>query len=316
MKSITNSLILFLCLVLLGGAGYYMTEVHQPKQLQKIDDTIKLAKLEQAEVSKLLVDHASSKSLAEESLARWKTRYKEIPANMNTADMVLYLENLTSSGFEQFDIVLQGITDKQDFSYYTFKVKALSTFSQMYHFVWHIENNREFYRINDLKVVHKTIYKENRATQVPRRYDMVEFSFTLEAYFNAKYGIAAAEDELIDVPEALLPNHDAAHNSFYPLIRTDLPPNDELLLDIEKAKLVSVVGDRAIFETESYSYIVRAGDRIYLGSILSVDPRTASVRVEQNRGGQVFTIDLKLEVDATDVIRESGIVAQPTSQLP
>lgn len=314
MRSTTNSLLLLLCLAVIGSAGYYLTERSQPQQLQKIDDTIKLARLEQAEVSRLLVEHSSSKELAEQSLARWKTRYKEIPETLNTADMVLYLENLTSSGFDQFDIDLSGVTHASDFSYYTFKVRALASFSQMYHFVWHIENNREFYRINNLKIVHKTIYKENNQTKIPKRYDKVDFSFTLDAYFNAKYGIAASEDELIAVPRELLPDHDASHNSFYPLIRTDLPTNDELLLDIEKAMLVSIVGDRAVFETDSFTYIVMEGDRIYLGKIVSINARTASVRVEQNKGGQVFTIDLKLEVDVLDVVSQEGVIAQPTSQ--
>ena len=312
MRSIQNTLILLFCVVLLGAGGHYLTNVKQPEALQKIDDTIQLAKLEQAEVSKLLVDHASSRAAAEASLAKWNSRYKEIPAAMNTADMVLYLESLTASGFDQFDIDLAGQTDTPDFSYYTFKVKALSTFTQMYHFVWHIENNREFYRINDLKVTHRTVYKDNSATKIPKRYDVVDFSFNLDAYFNAKYGIAASEDELIAVPQELLPKHDPTHNSFYPLIRTDLPPNDELLLDIEKATLVSVVGDRAIFEGEKYSHIVAAGDRIYLGKVIQVDSRTATVIVEQNKGGRTFTIDLHLEVELLDVIGRSGISVQPT----
>lgn len=312
MRSTFNSLILFTCVLLLGALGYYLTDVRQTNALQKIDDTIQLAKLEQAEVSKLLVIHASSRSLAEASLTRWKSRYKEIPSSMNTADMVLYLENLTATGFDRFDIDLVGVTNTPDFSYYTFKVKALATFTQMYHFVWHIENNREFYRIKDLKVTHKTVYKENSRTQIPKRYDMVDFSFNLDAYFNAKYGIAASEEELIAVPRDLLPKHNPSHNSFYPLVRTDLPPNDELLLDIEKAILVSVVGDRAIFESDDYSHIVTVGDRIYLGKVLAVDPRTAIVRVQLNKGGRIFTIDLRLDVEVIDLARRSGVEVRPT----
>jgi len=313
MRSLFNSLLLLLCLLVFGGAGYYLTEVRQPNELQKIDDTIQLAKLEQAAVTDLLVEQASSKEMAEASLAQWKSRYKEIPATLNTADMVLYLENLTSSGFEQFDIDLAGVTNARDFSYYTFKVKALSTFDQMYRFVWHVENNRAFYRINDLKVSHKTIYKENAETGLPKRYDMVEFSFTLDAYFNAKNGIAAGKDELMPVPSKLLPRQSASHNSFYPLVRTDLPTNDEMLLDVDKATLVSVVGDRAIFESGDYSYIVGEGDRIYLGTVKSIDPRTATVRVELNKGGQIFTVDLTLDLneDMMDVLGRPDIMAQP-----
>ena len=314
MKSIYNSGLLVLVIIAVVGAGHYVTNIQQPQALQKLDDTIKLASLQQAEVSKLLVEQASSKELASASLARWKTRYKEIPASMNTADMVLYLENLTASGFEKFDIDLNGISNAPDFSYYTFKVSAISTFSQMYDFIWHIENNREFYRINNLKSTHKTIYKENPETGLPKRFDMVEFSFTLDAYFNAKYGIAAEVEELVEFPTELLPNHDAAHNSFYPLIRTDLPPNDEMLLDIEKATLVSVVGDRAVFESDNYSFVVKAGDKIYLGKVVTVDSRTATVIAEQTKGGQSFTIELRVDVELMETAGQSGVSVSPTNQ--
>ena len=129
MRSLLNSGFLAFILVVLTGAGYYVTEVSQPAELQKIEDTIKLASLQEIEVSQLLVELATSQELAAQSLARWKTRYKEIPESLNTAEMVLYLENLTSSGFEKFDIDLRGVTHTADFSYYTFKVSALSTFS-------------------------------------------------------------------------------------------------------------------------------------------------------------------------------------------
>lgn len=314
MRRAFNSFLLLVCLLLVGGVGYYLTEVRQTAEIKKIDDTIQLAKLERAQVSSLLVEQASSRELAEESLAKWKSRYKQIPGNLNTADMVLYLENLTAYGFERFDISLVGRTDKQDFSYYTFKVNALSTFDQMYRFVWQIENNREFYRINDLKLTHQMIFKENPETNLPRRYDMIDFSFTLDAYFNAKSGIAASEDELMDVPTELLPRRSSTHNSFYPIIRTDLPPNDEMLLDVEKATLISVVGDRAIFQGDEYQYVVSEGDRIYLGTILSIDPRTATVRVELNKGGNSFTVNLTLDVEAMDIMRESDVSPQPIDQ--
>jgi len=313
MRSTYNTLLLLVCLLVIGGAGYYLTEVRQPEELQKIDDTIQLAKMEQAAVSDLLVQQASSKEKAEASLAQWRSRYKEIPSELNTADMVLYLESLTRTGFERFDIDLVGRTNKSEFSYYTFKVDALSTFAQMYRFVWHIENNRAFYRINNLKISHETIYKENTDTQLPKRYDMVQFSFTLDAYFNAKNGIAAGEEELMEVPDDLLPRSSARHDSFHPLVRTDLPPNDEQLLDIEKATLVSIVGNRAIFESGDYSYIVTEGDRIYLGEVLNVDPRTATVRVQQNKGGKTYTTLLSLDVEMMDVLKNSNIMAQPTT---
>ncbi len=294
--SIINSLILVVFAAFLIGAGHYVTDVHQPRKLQEIEDKITLAKLQQAQVSQLLVEQAESAELAEEGLRKWRARYKSIPVKLNTADMVLYLEGLTSYGFEQFDVQLQGITNAGDFSYYTFQVHATAFFDPLFRFIWHIENNREFYRIDDLKMSHTTIYKDNTETGLPRRLDMVRSSFKLHAYFAAREGISAEDDDLVPIPDNMLPRRSPAHNSFYPIVRTDLPPNDEQLLDIENSTLLSIVGDRAIFLWDGRQYIVSEGDRVYLGDILKIDPKMALVRVRLNKGGKSAVFDVKLEV--------------------
>ena len=312
MRNIINSLLLLVVTCAVAGFGHYKINVEQPQEIQKINDTIQLAELQKAEVDQLLVQLASSEDLAEESLAKWRSRYKSIPTDLSTAEMVLYLESLTRTGFEQFDIDLIGVTDMGDYSYYSFRVHATAFYKDLYHFVWHIENNREFYRINNLKISHKTIYKENKSTGIPRRLDMADVSFTLDAYFKATEGLTVADEELIPIPRQLLAAHSPAHNSFYPIIRTDLPPNDELLLDVEKAKLVSITGNTGVFELEGETYYVSEGDNIYLGEVTKVDPRNLFVRVRLNKGGKVLSYDIKMDMEVDfQQYRNSGAEVFP-----
>ncbi len=311
MRHFINTLVPLAWLVVVVVVGNYLTRVSQPAKLQAIEDTIKLASLQQAEVSQLLVEHAESLEMAEASLAKWNTRYKDVPVDLNTADMILYLEDLTSQGFERFDVDLEGTTNTPEFSYHTFDIRATAYFSNMYHFVWHIENNREFYRISDLTVRYKPVYKENRSTQKPRRYDMVDFSFQLDAYFAGRDGISAADSVLVPVPRSLLPRHSPSHNSFFPVVRTDLPPNDELLLDVERAQLVSIVGRRAVFDDDGFQYVVEEGDRIYLGTVVAIDPANARVRVRLNKGGKAMVFDLAMDVQQLDNAQRPGVQMQP-----
>ena len=135
---------------------------------------------------------------------------------------------------------------------------------------------------------------------------MVAASFMLHAYFAGTEGISVDEDEeLMDVPDKMLPRRKAAHNSFYPLVRTDLPPNDENLLDIEKSTLVSIIGDRAVFDWEDRQYILAEGDAVYLGSIIKVDPKMAMVRARLNKGGMVDMVDVRL--DLGERYRQAGV---------
>ena len=280
--------------------------MHQPRTLEQIQDKIKLAKLQQAEVEQLLIEQAASADAAEQVLRKWKARYKYLPENLNTAEMVLYLESLTSYGFEQFDVALQGVANQGSHSYYTFKVNATAFFDSFYRFLWHIENNREFYRIESLSMSHRAVYKENPSTERLRRMDMVTASFMLHAYFAGAEGISVEEEEeLMPVPSEMLPRRSAAHNSFYPLVRTDLPPNDENLLDIEASKLISIIGDRAVFDWDGRQYILGEGDAIYLGAIEKIDPKMALVRARLNKGGKIDVVTISL--DLGERYRQAGV---------
>lgn len=304
-SSFLNSAVIAAFAIVLVGAGHYVTAVHQPRTLEQIQDKITLAKLQQAEVEKLLTEQAASAELAEDVLRKWKARYKYLPQTLNTADMVLYLESLTSYGFNQFDVSLDGITNAGSFSYYTFKVQATAFFDSFYRFLWHIENNREFYRIEGLSMSHKTVYKENPATERLRRMDMVSASFILHAYFAGAEGISASDEELMPIATEMLPRRAPAHNSFYPIVRTDLPPNDQNLLDIEESTLVSIIGDRAVFDWEKRQYILAEGDKVYLGEIVKVDPKMALVRVRLNKGGMIDMLDIRLDVG--ERFRQAGV---------
>jgi hypothetical protein len=123
--------------------------------------------------------------------------------------------------------------------------------------------------------------------------------------------MSAPGDTLLPVPRDLLPTHDPAHNSFFPIVRTDLPPNDEMLLDVEASELISIVGRRAIFDSGGFQYVVEEGDRIYLGNIVKIDPNTARVRVQLDKGGNTMSYDIELKVEQLENARQTGVQVQP-----
>lgn len=298
MNSRTITLALFLIVLLTAGFGFYLTEVRQPAELKRMDDTEKVARLQQAEASRLLAEQSVTQEQAEEAVRKWEARYKYIPEKLETPDIVQYLEDHTRQGFEAFNVHLEGVTKKPDFSYYTFRVEGTAAYSRLYHFVWHIENNRTFYHLRDLNMQHTDVFDENPRTGEQRRKDMVKFSFKLDAYFAGVEGLSASEDELMPIPFSLLPTSAPAHNSFYPMVRAELPPNDQLLVDVEQARLVSIADGAAVFEDERGQHILRAGDAVYLGTITHVDPRQAAVRAALNKGGVADTIEVRID-DAT-----------------
>lgn len=295
-NSTVNTILLAIVTLLVAGTGFYLTRVEQPEEIQEIEHRKKLARLQRAEVSQLLAEEAASQEMADQAVRKWQARYKFIPAKLSTPDIVVYLEGLTSRGFETFDIELADVKTQPDFSIYRFKINGTAFFKYLYHFVWHLENNREFYRVGDLQMRHTNVFKENPETGLRKRLDMVSFSMTLDAYFNGAEGLSASSpDSLMPVPELLLPAHYPTENSFYPVVRTDLPPNDEQLLNMEEATLVSLLGDRAVLDDSNGRHILREGDKVYLGQIVKIDPVKSLVRASLNKGGVTEIVDVVME---------------------
>lgn len=300
-----STAILLIITLLVCGAGYYVTDVKQEEEKAAVEDAIKLARMEKAEVEQLIVEESTTSEMAAEAVGKWKSRYKYIPEEMTTPDIVNYLEGLTDRGFESFNIQLNGVTTKKNFKQYTFDVQGTAYYNNLYDFVWHIENNRAFYRISDLNMSYTTVSDMNNATGVERRRDMVSFSLILDAYFAGAEGLSAEEGELVEVPEDLLPSHEPAHNSFYPHVRTDLPSNDELLVNVEEARLLSVIGGRAVVEDSRGQHILSLGDKVYLGTIVTIDPVAIRVVARLNKGGVMREVELTLDAPDTEAYRQA-----------
>jgi hypothetical protein len=266
-------------------------------------------------VEELRVVEATNAEAAGAALSRWHARYKYIPNALNTADIVEYLESLTRGGFEQFDLKLAGNVPGPDFSTYTFEVEGMGTYNALYQLVWHLENNREFYRINDLRMEEMHVIQPNPdGSEISR--DLVRFTFRLDVYYNMP-GIHAPADSLQPIPEGLLPPYTPDRDLFRPLVRvpredpnaegdataegadaaaapgtpgaaaTPAAPPEPQGLNIETARVAFILGNRAFFDDARGRHIVEVGDPVIGGEIVQIDANGGTVRARITQGGQV-----------------------------
>lgn len=304
-----NILVLLLCWLFTAGAGAYFTYVLQPAELERLEKSVQVGRLKEAEVSSLLAEAADTEEQARDIVARWNARYKAVPASISSPDVIGYLNDLTQTGFENFDLGLEGITRTPDFSYYTFNVSGRGYFSHLYEFVWEVENNRLFYRLDNLKLDHIDLIKPDPKLGTDRMQVMVSFDFKVHAYFGSAEGMNAAEglfagDDvqplgpstgLPPVPEDVLPDRRPDINPFFPVVMSQLPPNTYGHVDLEKATLVAIVGDQAIFhEGDRGTRRLGVGDPVYLGQIVAVDATEGRVRARLNKGGIIDEVELEL----------------------
>lgn len=295
-------------LLLLVGLGFYMVG-QQKDELQRVQDAEKVARLKRAEIASLVEQQAETQQQAEDVLRRWYARYKVVPATQTNPEVVGFLNNLSQSGFENFDVIFRGQSQNPDYSYLTYSIDGRGYFNSLYRFIWEVENHRDLYRIRGLRLNHIDLIKQDKETETERMQVMVSFTFDLEAYFGGSDGMSVQDVgptggleglgvvpvELPTVPSDVLPNKRPDINPFFPVIMERIPPNTHGLIDVEVAELTSIVGGKAVFSEATGFRAVGVGDAVYLGQVIEIDPLEDRVVVRLNKGGIIDEVELRLQ---------------------
>jgi len=307
-----NIVVLALLAALVVGAGIWLTFMEQPRELDELEEAEKMARLREAEVEALLAEEGTSSRIAREAISKWRARYKVIPNQLNSADVMNYVNQRTRSGFKNFDVVVEGTTTTPDFSTYTLRITGRGYYNSLYRFVWEVENSRDFYRVRDLSLENIDLMTEDEETGNDRMEVMVSFSMKVDAYYGGQNGLSApigeddlgAEDDLLPtsaanldlppVPADVLPDERPATNPFFPLILEQIPPNTYNLVDVEKAELIGIAEGKAIFRHGGESVKLGVGDEVYLGAITLVNPADGRVTARLNKGGIIDQVELQL----------------------
>ncbi len=285
-------------IVLIAGfvwfSGHKLTgkDQKQDKIIEQIENSEKLARIQLTAITSLIKEEASSEERATDLVKRWNSRYKIIPDELSSADLLVGLESLTERGFDSSEINIRSTKSTADFKYHDVLVSGTSTFASLYSLIWHLENDREFVRVFDLDVDHVEVPREIGRSD--RMMQMVKFKMEIHAYFGGAEGMSADPELEYGIPVSLLPKGRPAHNSFFALVSAQLPKNTKNLVDVENDELIAVAGDRAIFKTPTGNRVLAVGEDVYLGQITSIDPVSGKVSARLNKLGVVNVVSLQL----------------------
>jgi hypothetical protein len=119
---------------------------------------------------------------------------------------------------------------------------------------------------------------------------LVSFDMTAQVYYSSDSRFAAV---------ATLENNLAAgplYDAFYPLIRNEIPPNVDNLLDVQGAKLLALIPEGAfVADTKGNTYLVWEGEQVYLGYLTKIDYDNNTVSFILNKGGIIEKVTLELD---------------------
>ena len=314
-----------------AGIGYYILSAKNT-DLEQAIRAEKVARLKKAELDELFLQETRSEASAKDATRRWFARYKIIPEELKSPKVIGYLNRLTQAGFKNFDVTASGTKIDPDFSYHSYNVEGRGYFSSLYGFVWDIENNRNFYRINNLTLDEIDLITEDRKTGKTEMQIMVSFRMSLNAYFSGTEGVSAPEDLFADllegdalpqgwssdlppVPKDILPDDSPAINPFYPGILSNIPPNTEGYVDLEDSntELISIVGGKAAFKDANGYHTLGIDDPVYLGQITDVDPIEGRVIARLNKGGIIDEVEMFLNNEGSFRQAIGGTLLTPAS---
>lgn len=310
----SNQTILLTCLVLLLGVGTYLTYFRQQNTITSLDKKIEAKKEEKKEIQTLRANLTDAKKRFRRARLDWNTRYKIVPETVSSPDIVAYLTKLTQTGFKTFDVTSSGSESRDGYSMHTFSAEGKAYFTNLYRFVWTIENNRPFYRVRNLDLTYLEERETDEETGRTRMDILVSFQMDVQAIFGAATDLPrpnqsteGSEVEQLPVaqnnlnpplPSSVLPNPAPEINPFYPLVFEEVPPNEYDRLNVESARLLSILDGQAIFQTNDGLKRVAEGDRVYLGRIVEVDPSEGRVEARLNRGGIIDRVERTLGTES------------------
>ena len=284
--AVRNSLVLGILLFLIMILGGYWTSIRQPEKLRKIEDEIKKVDLELVNTPDLLGQYNVVHAELEKWETRWNQRSKDIPHEDVTGETNAYLNSvILASGRVKVDVQYTGAKQESNYGYNTYSLKGEAAFYSMYRFIWYLENARRLFKLNRLNL-RGVLSREPTDEQA---HPAVQFDMEVRAFFTP----------LVDLSSAVawrdMSAPDLASNPFWPLIRADLPPNAEGLVDVDRSELKAVIPGKAFVNDQNGKlWGLTVGDKVYLGYVSKISPEESKVEFLLNKGGVSETVVLKV----------------------
>lgn len=215
------------------------------------------------------------------------SRKFNIPKDLSSIKFYNFVNNVVSDFSEhtEVNIEFQGQTAERDFFYYKYKMTGSGFFNEVYKLIYSIEQSKELKKVTTLNI--GNLIKTD-SEGIPLF--LVNFEMEAQVYFSSDSRFSP--EEAVENNLSTGPIYDA----FYPLIRNEIEPNVDNLLDVQGAKLLALIPEGAfIADTHGSTYLVWEGEQVYLGYLTKIDYENNTVSFILNKGGIIERVNLQLE---------------------
>lgn len=295
-RKIKNTLALVALLVfILAAGGSYIFFMQRGSIKEK-----------EAELNQLMANDINSSHLAaqyEELMLRaavldsvLAAREFVIPANLSSIKFFDFITQISLGFAEKTQLDVEYVTQGQDkeFFYHEYKVSGGGEYADLYRLIYAIEQSKELKKI-------KSLTMNNLVTTDKMGYPLFHVSFTMvvHAYYSSsdRFATASLVENNLLAPQV--------YDAFYPLIRNEIPPNVDQLLDVQEAKLLALIPEGAFLsDSKGNTYLLWEGEPVYLGYMTNIDYKNNRVSFILNKGGVIEKVELNLEKDFNEKVKK------------
>lgn len=276
--------VIFVVILLAAGAFDF---IYQKNKISEKEQQVKELKQYQYDTKILEVQLASLKKKVAQLDSILANRKYAIPVNISQANFFEFV-NQVSYNFSSDSYVNIEYVDTETFpnyNLYNYNLSGIARYADVYRLIYAIEESK-----NLKKIVNVELSSNVRVTEDAVPVYLVNYKFVAKVYFSNddRFSFKGGAENPLD------PN--PAYDIFYPLVRNEIPPNSNGLLDVQSAQLLALIPDGAFLSDGSgNTYLLWEGDKVYLGYLTNLDYKNNRVNFVLNKGGIIEDVSLQLQ---------------------
>ena len=286
-KKLRSTLVLLaLLFIILIAGGAYLYFV-QNKDLDEKKSKLQELQAKALDPQELLAQYQDLLVQSNRLDSILANREFNIPQNLSSIKFYNFVNNVTNGFSDKAQVNIEFLEQKQEkeFFYHEYKLTGFGYFNEVYNLIFAIENSKELKKVTSVSLGNLVQTKED---EIPVY--LVNFTLNARTYFSTDNRFAPATFVENNLGSPTL------YDAFYPLIRNEIPPNVDELLDVQGATLLALIPEGAfIADSKGNTFLIWEGEQVYLGYLTKIDYQNSRVSFILNKGGIIEKMDLELD---------------------
>ncbi len=286
-----NHLILGSFTALIFLLGGYLALWSYPKKIAAKKNELFQVYTQMKQYGDIEKEYSQLDSMIREKRQSLATMDKQFTSEETFAQTYDYLNSILGQiGFLEFNMNFVRKEDRGKFGYNVYSIRGEGPFSRVFQFIFYIEKGPRMYRISRLNLNSAERSGPNSRNSVL----VIPFDMEVWSYFAKLDSLPAVTERLanLSAPQVANPFQLAVAR---PATLSSLPPNTEKLVEVQRAELKAVMAGKALVEYNGQVFVMKEGDRVYLGQLTHINPDKNEVVFTLNKGGVSETVTLQLK---------------------